>query len=278
MKKYILILGIFWLCCSGVFGQLIVNKPVDNTISLGIKGGVNMPRMLYFSNPALMRLPQSFVFMPTGGVFLDIPITEAICLSPEVVYVQRGTDTRYVHRSGAKVHYSISTSYIDLRIPLEWAWEVNPFFQPFVAVGAEAGMCLFGQMHIDREIAPDPYGITMDQTIGIDSANMFLIHAGAYAGVGIRSKVSIGYQDVLLKFNVSFHQGVIDSYSPYEKNGTAQAVNVNAYQVTGYRLPQGLEITLGIAIPLKPRLKDSCASFSNDRHRRHSNRRHLYGY
>ena len=273
MKKYILILSIFWFCCSGVFGQMTSNKPVDNTISLGIKGGVNMPRMLYFNNPALMRLSQSFVFTPTGGVFLDIPMTEALYLSPEVVYVQRGTDMRYVHLpSGADVHYSILTHNVDLRLPLELVWEVTPYFQPYVTLGGEAGLCLAGQIHLDRT-AP----ITFDETLTVDSANMQMIYAGAFAGVGIRSKISIGYQDLLLKFNVSFHQGVIDSYSPYEKNGAAQAVNVNAYQVTGYRLPQGLEVTLGVAIPLKPRLKDACASFSNDR-RRHGNRGHLYGY
>ena len=82
--------------------------------------------------------------------------------------------------------------------------------------------------------------------------------------------------EVMLKLSATFHQGFVDSYSPYEKIGAAQAQNVNAYQITGWRLPQGLEVTLGVAIPLKPILKDACASFSNDR--RHGNRGHLYGY
>ena len=274
MKKHILILGIFLVCCTDLLGQMTQSKPMDKTPSLGIKGGVSMPRMLYFNNPALMRLPQSFVFTPTGGLFLDIPITKALYLSPEVVYVQRGTDMRYVHQNtGANVHYSISTSYVDLRIPLELCWEVRPYFQPYVTIGAEAGMCLFGKIQIDRT-AP----IAFSDTLAVDSANMAMIHAGAFAGVGVRSKVNIGNQEVLLKFNVTFHQGFLDSYSPDEKNGAAQAVNVNAYQITGYRLPQGLEVTLGVAVPLKPRLKDACATFANDRYRRHGNRGHLFGY
>ena len=274
MKKYILIVNILLACCTGVLGQMSQSKPMDRTLALGIKGGMNMPRMLYFKNPALMRQPQSFVFTPTGSLFLDIPLNETLVFSPEVAYVQRGTDMNYVHQpSGANVHYSISTSYVDLRLPLELIWEVRPYFQPFVTVGVEAGMCLFGKIQIDRT-AP----IVFNDTIAVDSANMALIHAGAYAGVGIRSKVNIGYQDVLLKFGVSFHQGFLDSYSPYEKSGIAQAANVNAYQITGYRLPQGLEVSLGIAIPLKPRLKDACATFSKDRYRRHGNRGHLFGY
>lgn len=273
MKRFFLIIGVLLACQMVVFAQMEQNKPMDRTLALGIKGGVNMPRMLYFDNPALMQLPQSFVFTSMGGLFLDVPLSEALVFSPEVAYVQRGTDMNYVHQpSGAKVHYSIATHNVDLRLPLEMVWKVKPYFQPFVTVGAEAGMCLAGQIHLDRT-AP----IELDETLAVDSANMSMIHAGAFAGVGVRGQVSIGYQDLLLKLNVTLHQGLLDSYSAYEKDGTAEAVNVNAYHITGYRLPQGLEVSLGIAIPLKPRLKDACATFSNDR-RRHNNHGHLFGY
>lgn len=290
MKKYLLIVGLLWCCCLSGFAQMMIDRPYEKKVSLGIKGGVNMPRMLYFQNPALMRQSQSLVLAPTGGVFLDIPLLNGVFVSPEVAYVRRGTDMKYVHlNTGAKVHYWIKTSYVDLRLPLEKSWEINPYFQPFVFVGAEAGMCLYGQIHLDRQFSgtmfpwvhgfptePDPEA--MDRTIDVDSANMSLIHVGAFAGMGFRSKVAIGYQKLLLKFSVSFHQGFLDSYSPYEKNGTSQAVNVHAYQITGNRLPQGLEVTLGVAIPLEKHLDDACATFANDRYRRRGNRRHLFGY
>ena len=229
-----------------------------------------MPRMLYFGNEALSRLHQDWIFTPTGGLFVDIPISSNLYFVPEATYVQRGTHIHYEHFSGAKVNYSISTSYVDLRFPIEWAWNIKPFFQPFATVGAEVGMCLFGQIHLDRKHEntagnANPTVPALDETIPVDSANMSLIHAGVYAGVGIRSKVSLGYVDLLLKLSATFHQGFLDSYSPYEKNGTSQTNNVNAYQITGNRLPQGLEVCLGIAIPLKPMLKDVCDTFSNDR-------------
>ena len=274
MKKFVLIIGILLVCHTGLIAQMMQNKPSDKTVSVGIKGGVNMPRMLYFKNPDLMKLPQSFYVTPTGGLFVELPLTEFLYLSPEVDYVQRGTKTNYVHQpSGAEVNYSISTHNVDLRVPLELVWELKPYFQPFLTLGGEAGMCLAGQIHLDRS---DP--ITFDQTLAVDSANMQMIHAGAYAGLGIRSKVTIGYQDILLKLSASFHQDLLDSYSKYEKDGTAQAINVNAYQITGNRLPQGLEVTLGIAIPLKPRLKDACATFAKDRSRRSGSHGHLFGY
>jgi hypothetical protein len=186
--------------------------------------------------------------------------------------VQRGTDLRYVHRTGAQVHYKISVAYVDLRLPVEFYWPIKPYFQPYLVAGAEVGSRLFGEIHMDRT-AP----IAMNSTLPADSSNMFLIHAGAFAGAGVRSRINLGAMEMMLKLSATFHQGFVDSYSPYEKDGTAQAQNVNAYQISGMRWPQGLEVTLGIAIPLKARLKDACASFSNDR-RRHGNRGHLYGY
>lgn len=291
MKKFLLVLVFCLGFIGGVFAQMSFTRPFDKTISLGVKGGINTPRMLYFNNPSLMRLPQSFVFTPTGGLFLDVPITADVVFAPEVVYVQRGINTKYIHHpTGAMVHYSISTHYVDLRLPLELNWQVSPWFQPFVTVGVEAGMCLSGKIHLDRHKNLSPlfdidtsryhYSqyVLLDNTIPVDSANMFLIHAGAVAGVGIRSKVSIGYQNILLKLNVSYHQGFVDTYSSSEKSGDSQSLNVNAYQITGRRLPQGMEITLGVAIPLKPWLKDACATFANDRYYRRSNRGHLFGY
>ena len=266
---------IILLLVSGLvsFGQMSSNKPVDKTVSLGLKGGVNVPRMLYFQNEPMSRLDQDFIFTPTGGLFVDIPLGENVVFAPEAMYVQRGTDMSYEHRSGAQVHYTMSASYADLRLPLELRVPVNKYFQPYLVVGAEGGMRLFGKIHMDRT---DP--IAMDETIDVGDANLALIHAGALAGVGVRSQVNIGAQEILLKLSVKAHQGLLDSYAPGEKDGNSDALNVNAYHITGYRLPQGLEACLSIGIPLKSRMDDACATFAKDRYRRHGNRRHLFGF
>ena len=271
MKKILLLSWLLIGFMGHLVAQMSSSQPFDKTISLGLKGGINMPRMWYFNNAALSQVPQKDTLTIMGGIFADIPLSEGISFAPEVVYVQRGTDMRYVHRTGAQVHYSIKVAYADLRLPVEFYWPIKPCFQPYFVVGAEAGFRLFGEIHMDRT-AP----IALDETLPADSSNMFLVHAGAFAGAGVRSRINMGAMEVMLKLSATFHQGFVDSYSPYEKNGTAQAQNVNAYQITGWRLPQGLEVTLGVAIPLKPILKDACASFSNDR--RHGNRGHLYGY
>ena len=228
--------------------------------------------MYYLNNKPLNQLGQAFTFAPMGGLFVDIPLGNAFMVSPEFVYLKRGTDFSYEHHSGSKVHYTMSVHFVDFRLPFELRWPVKPFFQPYLLAGAEAGMRLGGQIHMDRT---EP--AQLDQTIPVGNANMGLIHAGAFAGVGVRSRIPLGSRDMVLILSAAVHQGLLDTYSAAEREGSMPALNVNAYQPKGSRLAQGLEVCLGIAIPLEHE-DDACATFANDRHRRHSNKRHLFGF
>lgn len=273
MRKYLIII-LLSISLSGVsFAQMGNGQPAEKSVSIGLKGGLNVPRMYYFNNDALQRLPQAFALTPTGGLFVDIPMGNILALSPEVVYLQRGTDISYEHRSGAQVHYTMSVHFVDFRLPFEFRLPIRPYLQPYLTVGAEVGMRLGGQIHIDRT-AP----IALDQTLDVGDANMNLIHAGAFAGLGIRSRVGLGSRHILLKLSATLHQGLLDNFGAAEKEGSVPAVNVNAYHVTGWRLPQGLEVTLGVAIPLEKHLDDACATFANDRYRRRGIRGRLFGY
>ena len=274
MKKIVLVLSLLLGFGLMMQAQMSSNSAQQKeSMSIGLKGGVNLPRMYYFQNEPLSRLPQQWVITPMGGLFVEIPVGSSLIIAPEAVYIQRGTDISYEHVSGTNVHYTMNVSYADVRLPFEFRLPLKPYFQPYLTLGAEAGMRLFGQIHIDRTTP-----VELDQTIDVGDANMNLIHAGAFAGVGVRSRIGMGNRHILLKLSASIHLGLLDSYGAAEKEGSVPAVNVNAYQVTGWRLPQGLEVTLGVAIPLEKPLEDACATFSKDRYRRHSIRGHLFGY
>lgn len=267
MKKSVFIVLIFTLFSVCAVAQ------TDNTVSIGIKGGVNMPRMTYLNNQYLSKLPQATQFTPMGGVFVDIPLGSIVALAPEVDYVQRGTDITYEHVSGLQVHYNLNVSFVDLRIPLEIRIPIKPYLQPYLTVGAEAGMRLGGKIHMDRT---EP--ARLDTTINVGDVNFTKFHAGAFGGVGIRSLVSIGNFDMLFKLSATYHHGFLDTYTEAERDEAVQAVNVNAYNISGSRLPQGLEICLSIGIPLKAPEDDACRTFSNDRYRRRGSGRHLFGF
>ena len=267
MKRSAFIILIFTLFCIGAMAQ------TDNTISVGIKGGVNMPRMTYPKNQYLRSLPQATRFTPMGGIFVDIPVGDIFVVAPEFDYVQRGTDITYEHNSGMQVHYNLTVSFVDFRLPLEFRLPVQPYFQPYATVGAEAGMRLGGKIHMDRT---EP--ARLDTTINVGDANFTKIYAGAFAGIGIRSLVTIGGFNMLLKLSATYHHGFLDTYTKAEREESVQVVNVNAYNIMGSRLPQGIEICLSIGIPLKAPEDDACRSFSHDRYRRHGSGRHSFGF
>ena len=259
MKKYLIIIGIVLGMSLASEAQMQRSTQESKVVAIGIKGGLNLPRMLYFKNSALNQVNQAFTFTPMGGVFLDIPIGNAFMVSPEVVYLKRGTDMSYEHHLGSQVHYTMSVHFVDFRLPFELRWPVKSYFQPYLSVGPEVGMRLGGEIHMDRT---EP--ALFDETIPVGNANMGMIHAGAFAGIGIRSRLNLGSRDIVLKLSASVHQGLLDTYSKGEQNGSVPALNVNAYQPKGSRLPQGLEITFGIALPLEHE-DDVCATFANDR-------------
>ena len=267
MKKSAFIILIFTLFSIGAMAQ------TDNLVSIGVKGGVNMPRMTYVNNHYLNSLPQATQFTPMGGVFVDIPLGSVFAIAPEFDYVQRGTDITYMHYSDMEVHYNLSVSFVDFRLPLEFRIPIKPYLQPYATIGAGAGMRLGGKIHMDRT---DP--APLDATIDVGDANFTKIYAGAFAGLGIRSLVTIGNFDMLLKLSATYHHGFLDTYTKAEREETVEAVNVNAYNITGSRLPQGIEVCLSIGIPLKAPEDDACRTFSHDRYRRHGDGRHLFGF
>lgn len=260
MKKAIIIL--MTVFCLGTLGQAQTkSNSLDNTVSIGVKGGLNVPRMLY-TDANLAVLPQDFTIKPIGGLYVDIPMGEFMMLSPEVMFVQRGMTTSYEHQSGSQVNYHIASQYVDLRLPLAFRLRVVDAFQPYAVAGLEAGYLLGGEIHLDRT-AP----IALDETIAIGSANMASLHGGVFAGLGIRSEIDFGSFGIALKLEASYHQGLIDSYSTMEHNETATPLNVNAYNIAGLRMPRGLEFCIGIGLPLKfNNQKDACWTFSRNKY------------
>lgn len=256
MKRYFVIIAMAFLLPNLCISQTGNRK--TESVSIGIKGGVALPGMDY-SDKHLSGLEQDAFVSPIGGIFVNIPLSKVFSIAPEIMFVNRGVKVNYSHFSGAAVHYSIASKYIDLRIPVSARWKVEDLFQPYVFVGVETGYLLGGQIHIDRDVP-----VAIDQTIDIGKANMATYHAGAYGGLGVRSDIDCGSTTLTLRLEASYHYGFVDSYSEMEHSETAESVNINAYNITGKRKPKGWEICLGVSMPLRFNgSKDACSTFKN---------------
>lgn len=272
IKKYAVLFLAVMALQLGAEAQMRQKTEETPSICLGVKGGVNLSRMLYWHNPALNEFPKDTLCL-IGGLFAEVPLGKVMMFAPEVMYVQRGVQLDYQHHSGAEVHYGLLVNYVDLRLPVELRWPILPFLQPYMVVGAEGGVRLGGHIGLTRS-AP----AFMSDVIDVGNANMALLHAGVFVGAGLRSRIDLGGGGLVLKLSATYHQGVLDTYSAMEKDGTAEAENVNVYEVTGERLPRGIELCLGIAIPLVRSQRDACSTFANDHYRPKHSKGTLYGF
>ncbi len=270
MKSFFAIIVMAFVLPGYCFSQ-IGNRNTES-VAIGIKGGVALPGMSY-SDKYLSELEQDAFFAPVGGLFVSVPLGDIVSIAPEVMWVNRGVKMQYTHFSGAAVHYSIASQYVDLRVPVLARLKVAEGFQPYVFTGAEAGYLLGGQIHISRSIP-----IVMDEIIDIGKANMAPYHVGAFAGLGIRSDIGFGSLTLSIRLEVSYHQGFVDSYSEMEHAETAMPININAYYISGKRMPKGLELCLGIGLPLKfDNSDDACSTFT-DKYRPKRRKGVAYGF
>ena len=254
MRKFL-----FILCLVAASIWALGQQRTSNQVSLGIKGGVNFAGMTY-TDWHLSELPQQMPIRPVGGIFVDIPLSKHIGLAPEVMYVERGMKTAYFHYSNYEVQYEIHSRYVDLRLPFLAGINITSWMQPYLVAGLDVGWLLGGNIHLRQLGFPDP-----DTTIMIGKANMRSLYFGAFGGLGIRFFREINGQKTQLKIDATYNFDFVDTFTDMEHSDEAQPINVNAYNITGKRFPKGIEITVGITIPLRSGEDDACYSFSKNR-------------
>lgn len=253
MKRLFIIL-VFLLLSQCVFAQRINPAYVDR-MTIGFKAGVNLSDMLY-TDKHLSVLPQQTVISPAGGLYLDIPLTHQLSIAPEVVYVERGMKTSYTHSSGCDVTYSIHSRYVDLRVPLNYGFQIASWFRPYLTAGIDGGYLLGGTIQLQQPGLPCP-----EATIMIGKANMRPYYMGVFGGVGAIFQLWFGRQMTHWTINAAYYVDLVDSFTKMEHTDASEPVNVNAYNTTGKRLPKGIECTIGFAIPITPDNEDACTNW-----------------
>ncbi len=252
--KALVSLGLLAISLCG-FSQ----KPKTNGITIGIKGGVNLAGMLY-TDSHLSSLPQETDIKPVVGVFVDIPLTYTLDFVPELLYVERGMKTIYLHYSGNEVRYELSSRYVDVRLPLLFGPKVTPHFQPYIIAGADVGYLLGGNICLYQPWLPSP-----NTTIKMGKANMYPFYIGAFAGLGMRLLRVMNGRKAQFRIDAIYNMDFVDSFSVMEHADASHPVNVNAYNITGKRFPRGIEVTMGLVVPLRPDKNNACYGFSKNK-------------
>ena len=283
MKNTILAILVFVLV-GVASAQQHDNQQRGEKVAIGIKVGGNLPSYLYTGNEELNALDYDTLLKrvrPMLGLQVEIPLLGGVIyVAPEVLLAQRG-DSR-LFRSvplDALVRYQARVNYLEARLPISIAIPVSKSFKPYVFAAPSFGLALPSLGPLASEIRQYTFDHpqSMNNVVAVDSSNMAPYDYGVTLGGGLRFNINFTSFSMVVKLEGGYYIGFRDTYSAKEHNDQAQAVNVNAYNVTGQRRNRGIEAALTIAIPLDFHPEEDCFYWADMEKHKNKNRG-LYGF
>ncbi len=282
MKKSILFLFCILVCAGQLSAQKGTTRKKSFAITnskaviVGLKGGVDFAGMSYTSAD-LKSFGQDLYVRPAGGVFVEIPVSRSFAIGADFMYQGRGVKLNYLNGGDERypVNYTISSNYFDLRIPLTYRFLTDKMVNPYVFVAPDFSMLTGGTISLDQKSNLSGEE-DLNQTIDIGDANMRPYSISAILGVGARMNLNFTQFALVLKLDVAYNLGLVNTYSDKEMNHgfgsqpyNENIVNVNAYGEIGRRFNRGPEVMFSIGLPLKF-MKDACSGFGNKKYNRYS--------
>lgn len=254
MRKTIILLVLCMISGGLLKAQMRIGNDrrvnLSKVVSMGVKFGVN-DAMMKYTEGDLKELNPTYSIKPSFGVYLEIPVMSWLSVSPELMYVGRGTMYSYETKN-TPVDFRIDSRYVDFRVPVEFYLQISRTFKPFAFVAPDFGYVLGGYISQKTQDATEE--------IEIGSANMKEYDISALFGLGFRFDVYMPKTALYVKLTAGYNYGLLDTYSRMEKNESAVSGNTNAYNISGDRYNRGVEIMISIGMPFY-RETGSCSNF-----------------
>lgn len=280
MKKIILSLMVLMLACQ-LTAQQYNNKKRGEAVAVGIRVGGNLASYNYADNESLNALPFDSLWYrvrPLFGLHVEIPLFGGIVyVAPEASFTNRG-DSRLFESTtwNTQVRYQAKVNYLEARLPISIAIPVTSWFKPYVFAAPSFGMATSTSLGNIFESKISQYSFdnpqSLNDEVAVDSSNMAAYDYGLTAGAGLRFTLNLSSFLMVVKLEGGYHMGFRNTYSAQEIADQAQAVNVNAYNITWERLNRGIEAAITIAIPLDFHSSNDCFYWSEVEKRKNKNR------
>lgn len=284
MKKIILSLLVLMLACQ-LTAQQNNKKKRGDAVAIGIRVGGNLASYNYSGNDELNSLAFDSLWYrvrPMVGLHVEIPLFGGIVyVAPEASFTNRG-DSRLFNSNtwNTQVRYQAKVNYLEARLPISVAIPVTSWFKPYLFAAPSFGMATSTSVSIfESKISQYSFDNpqSLNNEVAVDSSNMAAYDYGLTAGAGLRFTIDLSSFLMVVKLEGGYHMGFRNTYSEQEIADQAQAVNVNAYNITWERLNRGIEAAITIAIPLDFRSGDDCFYWSEVEKRKNKNRGY-YGF
>ena len=183
MRKTIILLVLCMISGGLLKAQMRIGNDrrvnLSKVVSMGVKFGVN-DAMMKYTEGDLKELNPTYYIKPSFGVYLEIPVMSWLSVSPELMYVGRGTMYSYETKN-TPVDFRIDSRYVDFRVPVEFYLQISRTFKPFAFVAPDFGYVLGGYISQKTQDATEE--------IEIGSANMKEYDISALFGLGFRFDV-----------------------------------------------------------------------------------------
>ncbi|MGN0033700.1 MAG: outer membrane beta-barrel protein [Candidatus Limimorpha sp.] len=232
-----------------------------NATLIGLKAGFSSYNMA-FGNMPYSDADNNNISNLTFGAFVEMPIKSVYGLSvgAEAVMLERGYDIKYRFRDVIDSEDVLEARYIDFRLPVSYRFLPSKLVNPYVFIAPGIGFCYAGE---NRQTIGDLYSYSID--IRESDAVINNIDFGFAFGAGLRCNLPINWYYVVLKLDVSYYLGLMNTYSKKVLDGDCSYINVFAVGDNTFttRYNRGFEATISIGFPLIRQSHDACMGFGN---------------
>ena len=231
-----------------------------NAVLVGLKGGYSSYHTSFSVNPysdAEFLNVSNYVI----AAFAEFPINSVygLSVSAEAALVERGFDIKYTFRNVYDSQDVLNAKYLDLRIPLTYRFFPSKVINPYLFVSPELCFCYGGENTMN--IGDYHYVVDISESDAVINP----IDLGLAFGGGLRFNIPMNEYYLVLKLDMAYHLGLLNTISKKALNGDVSYINVNATgnQPLGYRGNKGFEAMITLGFPLIHKVQDACMGFGN---------------
>ncbi len=261
MRRTILLLIVFLAMSTEMLGQIRMFNDsrvmVSKRASMGVKLGA-ADAVMEFTGEKVKDMNHSRVIHPVGGIYVELPVAKFFSVSPEIMFMQRGTTVSCMWM-GSQTDYRLNSRSIDLRIPLQFYWVASNVFKPYVFFGPDFSYVLGGKINLDQ-----PDGEMGNSEVEIGDANINRYDVSVMAGIGFRFDITMDKRYLYIKIEGAYNHGFLNTYSQKELDDMVQSANVHAYNVSGGRYNRSFEVMISVGMPFYKK-GETCSYFKKQR-------------
>lgn len=215
-------------------------------LKLGLRGGINMPNMIYSHEP-VSRYEHEWQYVYMLGVFAEMPIGKTpLSLRPEVTILSRGVRLNWLD-----VDYDFMARYIDLRLPITFNFNwPSEKISPYLMVVPQFNMPFNGKIKYKAEDYPNT--VSAD----ITEADISKYDVSVMFGAGIDFRIDFDKFPIFLSVEGGYNMGLLNNFAPREMIDATENPSVITNPFLGAELwhekrhTRGVEVAMRLSVPL----------------------------